>query len=254
MGVVNVTADSFSDGGRFLDTEVAIAHGRRLIAEGADIVDIGGESSRPGADPVDEDEELRRVVPVVEALAGDIRVSIDTVKPVVARAAVAAGATLINDVSASLDAVAGELGVGYVVMHRQGTPRTMQIDPHYDDVVVEVKAFLADHAARAAATGVSEIWLDPGIGFGKSADHNLSLLRHLDQIVDLGYPVVVGTSRKGFLGRLLAASDGAETPPPTDDRLEASLATSTWAMAQGASMIRVHDVRASVQAAKVVAA
>ena len=254
MGVLNVTPDSFSDGGRFLDPDVAVAHGRSLIIEGADLVDVGGESSRPGADPVDEAEELRRVIPVIEALAGEVRISIDTVKPAVARAAVAAGATLVNDVSATLGPVAAELGVGYVVMHRRGTPHTMQIEPHYDDVVAEVKAFLADHAERAAAAGVEEIWVDPGIGFGKSTEHNLTLLRHLHEVVALGYPVLVGTSRKGFLGRLLAASDGVADPVPTDDRLEASLATATWAMAQGAAMIRVHDVRASLQAAKVVAA
>jgi dihydropteroate synthase len=254
MGVVNVTADSFSDGGRFLDLGAAVAHARVLVAEGADLIDVGGESSRPGADPVDVDEEIHRVVPVIEALAGEVRISVDTVKPAVARAAVEAGATLINDVSARLADVAGELGVGYVVMHRQGTPHTMQIEPHYVDVVVEVKAFLAENAAEAIAAGVTEVWVDPGIGFGKTADHNLSLLRHLDQIVALGYPVLVGTSRKAFLGTLLARSDGLDSPVPTDDRLEGSLATITWAMARGASMIRVHDVRASVQAAKVVAA
>ena len=254
MGIVNVTADSFSDGGRFLDTATAVAHARTLVAEGADLIDVGGESSRPGADPVPEAEEIRRVVPVIEALAGEIRVSVDTVKPAVARAAVAAGASLINDVSAGLGAVAGELGVGYVVMHRRGTPQTMQIDPRYDDVVTEVAAFLAEHAAGAAAAGVTEIWVDPGIGFGKTTDHNLSLLRHLDRIVALGHPVLVGTSRKAFLGTLLARSDGLDSPVPTDDRLEGSLATITWAMARGASMIRVHDVRASVHAAKVVAA
>ena len=243
-----------SDGGRYLDAGAAIAHARQLIAEGADLIDIGGESSRPGAESVDEAEELRRVLPVVQALAGEVRISIDTVKPAVARAAVEAGASLINDVSATLAPVAGELGVGYVVMHRQGTPQTMQLAPHYDDVVVEVKAFLAAHAAVAAAAGVTEIWVDPGIGFGKTAEHNLSLLRHLDHLVELGYPVVVGTSRKGFLGALLGRSDGSDGPAATDDRLEASLATCTWAMARGASMIRVHDVRASVQAAKVVAA
>ncbi len=162
MGVLNVTPDSFSDGGRFLDADVAIDHGRALIAEGADIVDVGGESSRPGADPVDEAEELRRVVPVIEALAGEVRLSIDTVKPAVARAAVAAGATLVNDVSATLAPVAGELGVGYVAMHRRGTPHTMQIDPRYDDVVVEVKAFLAEHAERAAAAGVDRDLGRPG--------------------------------------------------------------------------------------------
>jgi len=256
MGVLNVTPDSFSDGGRYLDPAQAVDHGRQLIAEGSAVVDVGGESSRPGAAEVDEAEELRRVVPVIEALAPDVRISIDTVKPGVARAAVAAGATLINDVSASpaLAQVAGELGVGYVVMHRKGTAQTMQIDPHYDDVVVEVKTFLAERARQAAAAGVEEVWVDPGIGFGKTSDHNLSLLRHLDQIVDLGYPVLVGTSRKGFLGRLLGQSDGTEGPAPTDDRLEASLATATWSIAHGAAMIRVHDVRASVQAVKVVAA
>jgi dihydropteroate synthase len=256
MGVVNVTPDSFSDGGRYLDAASAVAHGLRLVGDGADVVDVGGESSRPGAAPVDEAEELRRVVPVIEALAPEVRVSIDTVKPGVARAAVAAGATLVNDVSGSpeLARVAGELGVGYVVMHRSGSPQTMQIEPSYDDVVVEVKTFLAERAASAAAAGVDEIWVDPGIGFGKTAAHNLSLLRHLDQVVALGYPVLVGTSRKSFLGRLLAESDGAVEAVATDDRLEASLATATWSIVHGAAMIRVHDVGASVQAAKVVAA
>jgi dihydropteroate synthase len=254
MGVLNVTPDSFSDGGRFLDADVAISHGRALVAEGADIVDVGGESSRPGADEVPEDEELRRVVPVIEALAGEVRLSIDTVKPAVARAAVAAGASLVNDVSATLAPVAADLGVGYVVMHRRGMPRTMQVDPHYGDVVGEVTGFLTERAAQATELGIEEVWIDPGIGFGKTIEHNLSLLRHLDRVVALGYPVLVGTSRKGFLGRLLAASDGVDEPVAADDRLEASLATATWAMAQGAAMIRVHDVRASLQAAKVVAA
>ena len=253
-GIINVTPDSFSDGGRFFDAQRAIEHGLKLAEEGADLLDVGGESTRPGADEVSAQDEIARVVPVIEALAGEVRLSIDTVKPAVARAAVAAGATLVNDVSATLGPVAGELGVGYVVMHRRGTPHTMQVDPRYDDVVAEVKAFLAEHAAAAAEAGVTEIWVDPGIGFGKTDEHNLSLLRHLDEVVALGYPVLVGTSRKGFLGRLLAASDGVAEPVPTDDRLEASLATATWAMAQGAAMIRVHDVRASLQAAKVVAA
>jgi dihydropteroate synthase len=254
MGILNVTPDSFSDGGRYLDAVAAIEHGHALIAEGADIIDVGGESTRPGADPVGEVDELHRVLPVIEALAPLVRVSIDTTKPAVARAAVKAGATLINDVAAELHEVAAELGVGWVAMHRKGTPRTMQIDPSYDDVVAEVAAFLEVRAQRAAAAGVSEIWIDPGIGFGKTADHNLSLLRRLDVLVALGHPVVVGTSRKGFLGRLLAESDGATDPVDADDRLEGSLATATWAIAQGARMIRVHDVLASVQAAKVVAA
>jgi dihydropteroate synthase len=254
MGIVNVTPDSFSDGGRYLDAAAAIEHGHTLIAEGADIVDVGGESTRPGAEPVREDDELRRVVPVIEALAPLVRVSIDTTKPAVARAAVQAGATLINDIGASLHDVAAECGVGWVAMHMQGSPRTMQVDPTYGDVVAEVAAFLADKAERAAAAGVPEIWIDPGIGFGKTAAHNLSLLRHLDVLVALAHPVVVGTSRKGFLGRLLAESDGVTDPVAADDRLEGSLATATWAIAQGVRMNRVHDVLASVQAAKVVAA
>jgi dihydropteroate synthase len=253
MGVLNVTPDSFSDGGRFLDASAAVARGIEMVAEGAAIVDVGGESTRPGAEPVDEAEELRRVVPVIEQLAPACRVSIDTTKPAVARAAVAAGATLINDVSGSLHEVAAECGVGWVAMHRQGTPATMQLDPRYDDVVREVVAYLDRCAQAASAAGVDEIWLDPGIGFGKTASHNLSLLRHLDQVVALGHPVVVGTSRKGFLGRILAASDGVDAVDP-EDRLEASLASATWALAQGAAMVRVHDVLATVQAVKVVAA
>jgi dihydropteroate synthase len=254
MGILNVTPDSFSDGGRFLDADAAIAHGRELVAEGADVVDVGGESSRPGAEPVPEAVELDRVLPAIEALSDEVRVSIDTVKPGVARAAVAAGATLVNDVSATLAPVAAELGAAYVVMHRQGTPATMQVDPRYDAVEVEVKAFLAGHAEEAERLGVEEIWIDPGIGFGKSADHNLSLLRHLSELVALGWPVLVGTSRKSFLGRLTGASDGLDGSAPADDRLEASLATATWAMSQGARMVRVHDVLPTVQAAKVVAA
>jgi dihydropteroate synthase len=247
MGVLNVTPDSFSDGGRYLDPQAAIARGREMADEGADIVDVGGESTRPGAAPVDEAEERRRVLPVIEALAGTVRVSVDTMKPGVARAAVAAGATLVNDVSATLHEVCAETGAGWVAMHMQGSPRTMQVDPHYDDVVGEVRAHLAARVAEAEAAGVEEIWVDPGIGFGKTAAHNLSLLRHLDRFVDLGRPVVVGTSRKSFLGRI----GGGEQP---EDRLEASLATATWALAQGASMVRVHDVLATVQAARVVAA
>ena len=268
MGVLNITADSFSDGGRFLDPGAALDQGRRLIAEGADIVDVGGESSRPGARPIDQATELRRVLPVVEALAPEVRVSIDTVKPEVARLAVAAGATLVNDVSASLAEVAAELETGYVVMHRQGTPETMQVAPRYHDVVGEVRAFLAEGAERAEQLGIDEVWVDPGIGLGKTVAHNLALLAHLDQLVTLGRPVLVGTSRKGFLGQLVARSDAGRglgpavaTPgpdpigaAPVEDRLEASLATATWAMAQGARMVRVHDVLPTVQAAKVVAA
>jgi dihydropteroate synthase len=263
MGVLNVTPDSFSDGGAFLDPEAAIAHGLEMFAEGADVVDVGGESTRPGAEPVPEDEEIRRVAPVIEALHRHDRgrISVDTRHRAVAEAAVDAGATLVNDVSASLHEVAAARpGVGWVAMHMRGEPRTMQADPTYDDVVAEVRAFLVDRAEAAAAAGVEEIWIDPGFGFGKTAAHNLALLRHLDRLVATGYPVMVGTSRKAFLGRLMAAADGrAPLDPlplatvPPDDRLEGSLATAVWSMYQGAAMVRVHDVRASVQAAMLVA-
>jgi dihydropteroate synthase len=251
MGILNVTPDSFSDGGRYLDPEQAVAHARQLVAEGASVIDVGGESTRPGAQPVDAAEELRRVVPVVERLAGDVRLSVDTTKPAVAHAALAAGATMLNDVSASLWEIAAEHGAGWVAMHRQGDPATMQDAPRYDDVVGEVLDVLVGRAERARAAGVEEIWIDPGIGFGKTMAHNLSLLRHLDRFVATGYPVVVGTSRKGFLGRLLAASDGVDAVG-ADDRLEGSLVTATWAMQQGVRMVRVHDVLATVQAALVV--
>jgi len=240
MGVLNVTPDSFSDGGRWLDPGAALAHGLRMVAEGADVIDVGGESTRPGAEPVPADEELRRVVPVVEALAAHVRVSIDTRKPEVAEAAIEMGATLVNDVSASLAPVAAAAGVGWVAMHMQGHPRTMQEAPAYDDVVAEVGAFLVE---RASSAGVDEVWIDPGIGFGKTLEHNLTLLRHLEDLVATGYPVVVGTSRKAFLGRLTGGA-------PVDDRVEASVATAAWAMSQGAAMVRVHDVRPTVQAAR----
>jgi dihydropteroate synthase len=250
MGILNVTPDSFSDGGSWFETGQAIARGLEMIAEGADIVDVGGESTRPGAVVVPVGEELRRVVPVIEALSPRVRVSIDTTKEAVAEAAVAAGATLINDVSASLWPTAARCGVGWVAMHRAGTPTTMQDDPRYDDVVAEVRELLAERAARAAAAGVEEVWIDPGIGFGKTVDHNLELLAGLDALVATGHPVVVGTSRKAFLGRLAAGPDGV--PAPVDDRLPGSLATATWALQQGAGMVRVHDVAATVQAALLV--
>jgi len=254
MGIVNVTPDSFSDGGRYLATDAAVAHGLDLLTQGAAVLDVGGESTRPGASVVSVDEEIRRVVPVVEQLASHARVSIDTRNPEVARAAVAAGATLINDVSAQLWPVAADLGVGWVAMHMQGQPATMQLDPVYDDVVGEVCAFLAERAAEAAMAGVAEIWVDPGFGFGKTLQHNLTLLAHLDRVVSLGWPVVVGTSRKGMLGRILADSDGVADPVDSDDRLAGSIASEVWAMHRGAAMIRAHDVRAAVQASKVVAA
>jgi dihydropteroate synthase len=249
MGVVNVTPDSFSDGGRWFDTEAAVAHGLQLFAEGADVVDVGGESTRPGAAPVDEAEERRRVVPVVEELARRGRVSVDTRKRTVAEAAVAAGATLVNDVSASPDLwqVAAEAGpgVGYVAMHMRGTPETMQDAPRYDDVVREVREYLVGRAEAAAGAGVREVWIDPGIGFGKLPEHNLSLLRHLGALVATGYPVLVGASRKRFLQLLVGAG--------SDDVLEGSLAAAVVAMDAGAGMVRVHDVAATVQAARIVA-
>jgi dihydropteroate synthase len=249
MGVVNVTPDSFSDGGRWFDRDAAIRHGRALLAEGADVVDVGGESTRPGAEPVPEAEERRRTIPVIEALVPHGRVSIDTRHAAVAEAAVAAGATLVNDVSASpeLWEVAAGAGVGYCAMHMQGTPQTMQTDPTYDDVVREVTAFLVERASAARDAGVEEVWIDPGIGFGKTVDHNLSLLRHLGVLVATGFPVLVGTSRKRFLQVLT----GAAGP---DDVLEGSLASAVAAMAAGAGMVRVHDVAPTVQAARIVGA
>ncbi len=260
MGILNVTPDSFFDGGRYLDKEAAIARGREMIAEGADVVDVGGESTRPGAPDVDEDEEIRRVLPVVEALAGDVAVSIDTTKPAVARHAIAAGAVLVNDVSSTLEEVAADCGVGFVAMHRRGTPRDMQDDPRYDDVVAEVRDYLAERAARALAAGVGEVWVDPGIGFGKTAWHNLQLLAGLGELVALGYPVLVGTSRKTFVGHLAAGNlaDGAlrdgATAAPLGARFEGSLASSAYAMAVGAAAVRVHDVAATVQAARLTGA
>jgi dihydropteroate synthase len=255
MGVLNVTPDSFSDGGRFLDTEAAVAHGLAMVAEGADVVDVGGESSRPGAEPVSEGEELNRVIPVVEALALQTRVSIDTVKPGVARAAVAAGASLINDISARLGPVAADLGVGWVAMHMQGEPRTMQANPHYDSVCAEVYAFVLSQATKAAKAGVGEIWVDPGLGFGKSVAHNLALLHHIDTLVaqahEQGFQVMIGASRKRFLGVLSGTGEPVIERVPVDesDRLEGSLATAVAALAAGVDMVRVHDVGPTVQAA-----
>jgi dihydropteroate synthase len=255
MGVVNVTPDSFSDGGRYRDHAAAIAHGKLLAAQGAHIIDVGGESTRPGAEPVPVGEERDRVLPVVEGLAAaGIRVSIDTRKAEVAEAAVAAGARLVNDVSASLAPVAAATGAGFVAMHMLGDPRTMQRDPHYDDVVAEVCEFLVARAEAAVAVGVREVWIDPGIGFGKRLEHNLDLLANLDTLVATGFPVLVATSRKAMLGTLAAKADRMAEPSPTSDRLEGSLTTAAWALWRGASMVRVHEVAETVRMANVVRA
>ena len=247
MGVLNVTPDSFSDGGRWLDADAAVSHGLAMVAEGADVVDIGGESTRPGAAEVPIEEELRRVLPVVDALAGQVRVSIDTRKREVAEAALDAGATLVNDVSASLYDVAAAHEAGWVAMHMRGAPLTMQQEATYDDVVSEVREFLAHRVQLALAAGVTEVWIDPGLGFAKTAAHNLSLLARLDELVAAGHPVLVGASRKSFIGRVTGDA-------PVDDRLAGSLALAVWAMQKGAGMVRVHDVRATVQAARLVTA
>ena len=259
-GVINVTPDSFSDGGRFAKPGAALDHARRLIAEGADSLDIGGESTRPGARPVAQADEIARVVPLIRAIRAEsaVALSIDTMKPAVARAAVAAGATIWNDVTALRHApdsltVAAELGCEVVLMHMQGQPGTMQVEPHYDNVVAEVADFLNQRAAAAIAAGVARerIWLDPGIGFGKHMiAHNLPLLAGLDRIVALGFPVLLGVSRKRFIAAL---DDGGRGPdnPPAHQRLGGSIAAALAGAAAGVAAVRVHDVRETVQALRV---
>ena len=248
LGVVNVTPDSFSDGGLFLDPERAVEQAHRLLGEGAALVDVGGESTRPGSRGVSADEELRRVVPVLEALAG-LPVSIDTSKAEVARRAIELGAVMVNDVTAlradpDLAGVVAESGAYLCLMHMLGEPRTMQDDPRYDDVVFEVAAFLEERLALAVRAGVPEelICLDPGIGFGKTVEHNLELLSRLDEIVALGRPVLVGASRKRFLGRILGDPEALTGP------VMAGVAVAVLAFERGASIFRVHDVREHVEA------
>jgi dihydropteroate synthase len=250
MGVVNVTPDSFSDGGEFFDADRAVAHGLELIEAGADVLDIGGESTRPGAEAVSAEEELKRVVPVVEGLAGTVPISIDTAKASVATAAIEAGASIVNDVTGlggdpAMSGVCAEAGVEVVLMHMLGTPRTMQNDPRYDDVVAEVKAFLLQRAEVATAAGIrkEKIWIDPGIGFGKTLDHNLALLGGTSEFAAAGFPVLVGPSRKAFIGKIDGSNEG--------QRLGGTIAACLMALRGGAGMVRVHDVGPVVQAIRV---
>ena len=251
MGVVNTTPDSFSDGGHFLDTDMATDHGLRLADEGAEIIDIGGESTRPGSEPVSATEELRRVVPVIARLAkrcGAV-ISIDTQKPAVARAALDAGASIVNDIAANRESpemwqIVAEAKAGYICMHMQGTPQTMQAEPHYDDVLREVGDFFSERLARLAEQGVSgeQVALDPGIGFGKELKHNIKLLSGIHELIMSGRPLLIGASRKSFIGKLLGT--------PSNERLPASLACAVFAATKGAHVVRVHDVAETVQAVR----
>ena len=254
MGIVNVTPDSFSDGGKYSSVERAVEHALQLIAEGADILDIGGESTRPGAAPVGLDEELRRVIPVIEALSKvtTVPISIDTYKPEVMRASIQAGADIVNDICALREDGALEIvtnsNAGVCLMHMQGKPQTMQINPQYTDVVTEVKQFLADRVEACLAHGIARerIMLDPGFGFGKTTAHNVALIQHLGSFVELGFPLLVGLSRKSVLGRIAGGDE--------QQRLHAGLAASVISVMKGAKIVRVHDVKATVDALKVVTA
>jgi dihydropteroate synthase len=254
MGIVNITPDSFSDGGKFSSTDLAVEHALNLIAEGADILDIGGESTRPGAEIVSLDEELKRVIPVIEALSKTchVPISIDTYKPEVMRQAIAAGADIVNDVRALQEPNALEIvaqsNVGVCLMHMQGTPETMQLEPHYADVMSEVKQFLIDRMNAALAHGIEKnrILLDPGFGFGKTRAHNIALIQHLDELKAIGQPLLVGLSRKSVLGSIAGGDEG--------QRLYASIAASVISAMKGVKIIRVHDVKATVDALKVVTA
>ena len=251
MGVVNTTPDSFSDGGHFLDNDMATNHGLRLADEGAEIIDIGGESTRPGSEPVSVKEEMRRVLPVIERLAKrcEAVISIDTQKPAVAKAGLDAGASIVNDIAANRQStemwqVVAEARAGYVCMHMQGTPQTMQTEPHYDDVLQEVGDFFSERLTRLAEHGVNseQVALDPGIGFGKELEHNIKLLSGIHQLIISGRPLLIGASRKSFIGKLLGT--------PSNERLPASLACAACAAAEGAHIVRVHDVAETVQAVR----
>jgi dihydropteroate synthase len=254
MGIVNVTPDSFSDGGMFEDAETAVKHGLRLLDEGADVLDIGGESTRPGSDPVGVEEELARVLPVIEGLrrgAPEALLSVDTRKAAVASEALAAGADVVNDIGAGTDPdmfdVVATAGAGMVLMHMQGEPKHMQADPRYDDVVAEVRGFLTNRLEMAVAAGIGRdrLCVDPGIGFGKNLEHNLALLRAIGSFRELGVPVLAGASRKRFIGELSGTDDPA-------GRLDGSVAAAVWCTSQGVEMVRVHDVGPTVRALRVV--
>ncbi len=258
MGVVNVTPDSFSDGGRYADPAAAVAHAHAQLQAGANLLDVGGESTRPGSERTPPEEQIRRVIPVIESLRRDLGeqclVSIDTTCAAVARAALDAGASVINDISAGTDdlemlPLAADRNVPIILMHKQGEPATMQVNPVYRNVVAEVREHLKERAAAASAAGVAahRILLDPGIGFGKTPEHNLALLRHLSELASLGHPLVLGTSRKGFLGRITG-----ETEPR--ERLFATAASVAWCVANQAAIVRVHDVEPMVKIVKVVRA
>jgi dihydropteroate synthase len=251
VGILNVTLDSFSDGGKFFDTSRAIEHALKMTEEGADIIDIGGESTRPGSDSISVDEELRRVIPVIEALCEkvNIPISIDTYKTDVARKALEAGATIVNDISGltfdpEMAGVVAEHGATVIIMHMKGTPKTMQVDPVYNDVVGEIKEFLLRQARAAEAHGVEQIIVDPGIGFGKKLEHNLEVFRRLRELTELDYPLMVGPSRKSFIGMILDL--------PVDSRLEGTAAAIAVSVLNGANLVRVHDMQAMKRVAQVV--
>ncbi len=251
MGILNVTPDSFFDGGKFLDTDVALERALQMVDEGAEFIDVGGQSTRPGAEIVGAAEEIRRVLPVIEKIAPEIakrgaRISIDTFNEDVAKEALGAGASIINDVSSSLGALAGEKGVGWVAMHMRGTPQTMMELTYYEDVVAETREFLLAKAEEGKQSGAEEIWIDPGIGFAKNTGQNLEILRRIDELTDCGYGVAVGVSRKRFLGEIAREASGESSS--VENRLEASLSLAAYLALKGVSMIRVHDVKMTVEA------
>lgn len=252
MGILNTTPDSFSDGGSWGTVDRAVAHAEAMLADGAHVIDIGGESSRPGAAPVSETDELARVLPVIERLAGRCVMSIDTAKPAVAQAAIERGASIVNDITASLEDVAGSANAGWMAMHMQGQPRSMQENPTYDDVLEEIHTALLTYAARGEAAGVPRMWLDPGIGFGKTTNHNLKLLHGMKKLASVGPELVIGVSRKRFIGQIHTLSDrlGSDHRVEASDRLEGSVLAAVWSWVEGAHMVRVHDVRATALAAR----